>query len=254
MKFFNQNKSFFKKISIKNLKFKNIIYTFFFILFFTTFLYAPVSVTSAAMEPALLEGDYMVVSKYSYGYGKYSFPFIKLPINGRIFKKLPKRGDIIAFKTPEGEFGIQRVIGLPSDKIQMKRSVLFINNLSVHREFIGLHTHVCKFHNKLGLHGATVDRFLEFLSNGKVFETLDTTYDNIVDNTNVYIVPKGYYFVMGDNRDESLDSRFKNIGFIPLDHIIGESKTILFSLNEHTWKFWKWPVSVRWIRFFKKVK
>jgi len=229
-----------------------ILYAIIFALIFCIFLYSPINIATTAMEPELLRGDFILASKFSYGYSKYSFP-IKMPIKGRIFESLPKRGDVVVFRVPRNGIGIHRLVGLPGDKVQMKDGILYLNNKAIPREFIKIQEDDDK-KQIAGEYRKVALRYLETLPEGKAYEMLDAMEGGIVDTTGAYIVPKGYYFVIGDNRDESLDSRFKSVGFISLEQIIGKPHFVLISLEENTFKFWKWPFVIKWSRFFRIIK
>ncbi|WP_068315914.1 signal peptidase I [Polycladidibacter hongkongensis] len=213
-----------------------------------TFLFQPFNIPSGSMKDTLLIGDYLFVSKFSYGYSQYSFPFGLVPMDGRVWSGEPKRGDVAVFKLPSDNSTdyIKRVIGLPGDEIQMQNGVLFINGKAVKRERID------DFIEK-DASGTPrrVTRYMETLPNGVSYHTLDLFANGTTDNTRVFKVPAGHYFMMGDNRDNSQDSRVMSaVGFVPFENFVGRADVIFFSLEEGAapWMFWKWPWSIRWER------
>jgi signal peptidase I len=193
-----------------------------------TLLYQPFSTPSRSMEPTLLEGDYFFVSKYAYGYTHYSIPFSPSWFAGRVFGSEPKRGDVAVFRVPKDVTTdyVKRVIGLPGDRIQVKEGALYINDTPVAREqladFVG--------NDPCGSDAVTkTKRWRETLPNGVSYETLDCVANGFYDNTNVLTVPAGHYFVLGDNRDNSTDSRVVSFGSIPLENFIGRTGIMFFS-------------------------
>jgi len=214
-------------------------------LVFRTFLFHPFNIPSGSMEPTLLIGDYLFVSKFSYGYSRYSFP-IDLPfIHGRIWEGVPKRGDVVVFRPPrepQTDY-IKRVIGLPGDKIQMIDGVLSINGKAVPKVAEGEWEGEGRFGNN-----TPVPQFRETLDDGANYLTLDMGDFPQADNTRVYEVPPDHYFLMGDNRDNSQDSRFLDgpVGYVPAENLVGRADIIFFSVDgSPAWAFWKWPWSVR---------
>lgn len=211
--------------------------------------FEPYNIPSSSMVPTLLVGDYLVVTKYNYGYSKHSFPF-SLPIipSGRIFNRVPERGDIVVFKVPTDNKTdyIKRVIGLPGDHVQMREGRLYINGEIVKREKIAEEDWPIE---QEGIVHYT--KYLETLPNGVqhfIYEQSDT---KVQDNTDEYIVPANHYFVMGDNRDNSMDARY--FGFVPAENLEGKARFIFYSNNGEgdVWEFWKWKKSLRLKRFFK---
>ncbi|MTH97740.1 signal peptidase I [Roseibium sp. RKSG952] len=212
-----------------------------------TFLFQPFNIPSGSMKETLLVGDYLFVSKFSYGYSRYSFPFGLAPFSGRIWPSDPQRGDVAVFKLPSDTSidYIKRVIGLPGDKIQVRQGTVYINDVPVKRERISDYIEKTPFGGEVA-----VPRYRETLPNGVSFDTLDLTDNGAADNTRVYEVPEGHYFMMGDNRDNSVDSRFPQVGYVPFENFIGKAEIIFFSVRggEPAWEIWNWPWSVRWGR------
>ena len=216
-----------------------------------TVLFQPFSIPSGSMRPTLLEGDYLFTSKFSYGYSRYSIPFAPPVFKGRIWDGAPERGDIAVFKLPSNTRidYIKRVIGLPGDRVQMIGGVLNINGMAVKRE---------KQESITNLDVTEVDRpvdvYKETLPNGVTYNTLDLTQNGIGDDTREFVVPAGHYFMMGDNRDKSVDSRF-NVGFVPVENFVGKANYIFFSVSDEAspMEFWRWPSVVRLGRMFTNV-
>jgi signal peptidase I len=236
--------------------------------FVRTFLYQPFNIPSGSMYPTLMVGDYLFVSKLSYGYSRYSFNFslgfagreiIKccpFGFKGRFFlNDTPKRGDVAVFKLPrdnETDY-IKRVIGLPNDRIQMRDGVLFVNGKAVPKvpaeEYVNSDGEAYQGETR-------ILRYRETLPNGVSYYVLDAETDGTADNTEEYVVPEGHYFMMGDNRDNSQDSRFTNaVGYVPIENFVGRADIIFFSISPdtHLWEIWKWPFEIRWGRFFDLV-
>ncbi|MCC0056447.1 MAG: signal peptidase I [Rhodobiaceae bacterium] len=227
-----------------------IIHALLIALVIRTLLFQPFSIPSGSMEDTLLIGDYLFVSKYAYGYSRHSLPFSPPIFSGRVWASEPKRGDIAVFKLPrDGRTDyIKRVIGLPGDRIQVRGGVVFINGQEVPRE---------RLEDVQGRdpYGRTITetRYRETLPNGVTYEVLDEGPGHALDDTPVYEVPAGHYFMMGDNRDNSTDSRVLNaVGYVPFENFVGRAEITFFSLEQGTraWEVWKWPTAIRWDRFF----
>ena len=218
-----------------------------------TVLFQPFNIPSGSMKATLLVGDYLFVSKYSYGYSHFSLPFSPPIFSGRIFASPPERGDVVVFRLPKDTSTdyIKRVIGLPGDRIQMVDGVLHINGQPIKRERADDFVEV-----EEGVRAAPVRRWRETLPNGVSYYALDLVQNGFADNTQVYTVPQGEYFMMGDNRDNSTDSRFSQVGTVPFENIVGKAQLIFFSVyeGERAWEFWRWPFSVRWSRLFTIVR
>ena len=231
---------------------KSIIIAIFIALLIRSFIFEPFNIPSGSMKPNLLVGDFIFVSKYSYGFSKHSLPFSIPLIPGKIFSNTPERGDVVVFKTPENNRTdyIKRVIGLPGDKIEIKNGIIFINGSEILRkklnDFIDTDN---KTSNK------RVRMYNEYFFN-KEINILDITDNGIADNTQLFNVPENHFFVMGDNRDNSQDSRFiSTVGFIPYENLVGKAQFIFFSLeNARFLQIWKWPNSIRYERIFQKIQ
>ena len=232
---------------------KTIIFAMLIALFVRTFAFEPFNIPSSSMVPSLLVGDFLFVSKYSYGYSKLSilngFPLF----DGRILSTPPQRGDVVVFKLPTDEHTdyIKRLIGLPGDRVQVIHGILHINGEAVKREVVGK----VRFERSGGQLAEAI-HYLETLPNGKVHDIYEEGDDRPLDNTPVYTVPPRHYFMMGDNRDNSQDSRvMSKVGFVPEENLVGRAEIIFFSLDDdtHFWEFWKWPWDVRGHRLFMRI-
>jgi signal peptidase I len=227
-----------------------------------TFLFQPFNIPSGSMIPTLLVGDYLFVSKYSYGYSHYSFPFSPPIFSGRIIGNAPRRGDVVVFRLPKDDSidYIKRVVGLPGDKIQMINGVLSINGQPIKREFIDqaiINTPYGDPTTEVDADFQRVERYRETLPDGVSY--IAYYYPNLgfYDNTSVFTVPPDHYFMMGDNRDNSTDSRVPSqVGYVPYENIIGKAQIIFFSIKNgtHFYEVWRWPWDVRWSRLFTLVK
>jgi signal peptidase I len=235
---------------------KTVAYALLIALVIRVLLFQPFTIPSASMEPNLYQGDYIIVSKFAYGYSRHSMPFSPPLFHGRVFGRSPHRGDIIVFKLPrDGHTDyIKRLIGLPGDRIQLKGGVVYINGKVVPRQEVGHTTEM----SPLGF-PQPVQEFRETLPEGKTYVTNDFGPDGPVDNTDVYVVPEGHYFMMGDNRDNSEDSRYPEavgVGFVPAENLVGKADIILLSWNDKAslFKPWTWFLDARPSRFFHLLK
>ena len=202
------------------------------------------------MKPNLLVGDYIFVAKYSYGYSRYSFPFGLNLFEGRFWQKHePKRGDIVVFRLPSNPKinYIKRVMGLPGDRLQMIDGALYINDFKVEKIADGSFVD-----DNLDI-SAPIRKFLEKLPEGKNISVLDQA-KTPQDNTGIYEVPAGHYFMMGDNRDNSQDSRFLDfVGYVPEENLVGRATIIFFSASKPIWQIWNWPNSIRFERLLSAI-
>jgi len=219
-----------------------------------TFLFQPFNIPSGSLIPTLLIGDYLFVSKYSYGYSRHSFPFSAAPIPGRILGSQPKRGDVAVFKLPsDGSTDyIKRVVGLPGDRIQVIQGVVQINGQAVKEERIGEEP----IDLGAGYRGRAV-AYWETLPGGvrhKIHKISDGR--GVFNNTGVYEVPQGSFFMMGDNRDNSTDSRDPSVGYVPFENFVGRAEIIFFSIDERSsaWQVWNWPWALRVDRMFSRIR
>jgi len=231
---------------------KTIFYAVLIAIVVRTFAYEPFNIPSGSMMPTLLVGDYLFVSKFSYGYSRYSLPLSLPVLPERIFFTEPKRGDVVVFKLPsdnETDY-IKRIVGLPGDTIQVKQGILYINGKPVKRKRIN------EFVDDQVTGGSRrIPQYIESLPNGKQHLILEQNDTGYMDNTPLYEVPEGHYFGMGDNRDNSRDSRFLDgVGYIPRENLIGRAEFKFFSVNGTASKFWQWPDTLRLNRFFTAIE
>ena len=240
-----------KKDLIEN--FKTLIYALLIAIFIRSFFIQPFYIPSSSMEPNLLVGDRLFVTKYSYGYSKHSFPFSPPIFKGRLFSSKPKRGDVIIFKTPADNRTdyIKRLIGLPGDKIQFIDSNLYINNSEVLKTRISKNDEIYCGENNID-----VFTFEELLPNGIKHNSVYLK-EYSFNNSDIFLIPQNHYFFLGDNRDCSKDSRFlTSVGYVHEDNIVGKAQFIFFSSDINIgsiFSFWKWNRSIRFDRFFKKI-
>ena len=241
------NKNFF----IENTK--TLFYALVIAIAIRSLLIQPFYIPSSSMEPNLLVGDRIFVTKYSYGYSKHSFPFSPSIFKGRIMHKNPERGDIVVFKTPADNRTdyIKRLIGLPGDKVQFISSNLYINSSEVMKSRLSTNDIIFCGKKKID-----VFTFEELLPNGKKFITVYSK-EYTFQNSDPFIIPKNHYFFLGDNRDCSKDSRFlSSVGYVHKDNLVGKAQFIFFSSDRSIgsiFSFWKWNKSLRFNRFFKKL-
>jgi signal peptidase I len=199
-----------------------------------SFLWEPFSIPSGGMRPTLVVGDYLWVSKSTFGYSGFSLSFAPPLFSGRIFGREPERGDIVVFRLPTDESVdyIKRIIGLPGDQIQLRQGLLYINGSLVARERVGT--------DRDG-RGWEIARFAETLPNGRRHLILEQSDDIPADNTRVYEVPAGHYFTLGDNRDGSLDSRFPEVGYIPYENLVGRFEVVFWNSVDRKIRFERRP-------------
>ena len=240
------------KNSIREL-FKTLMVAGSIAIIFRSIFFEPFNIPSGSMIPTLLVGDYLFVSKYSYGYSKYSFPFGIVPIEKRILENSPKRGDVIVFRKPGDESidYIKRLIALPNDTVQVKKGILFINgkmaqrikiNKGIIKNIYGEETFFTQYKEKF-----------EDSNEHYIIESSDT---DPFDDTIEFKVPENNFFFMGDNRDNSRDSRTPEVGFVPKNNLIGKAEIIFFSHNSSAsfFEFWKWHKSIRFNRIGKAIE
>ena len=236
---------------------KTIFFAILIALFIRTFFFQPFFIPSSSMEPNLLVGDRLFVSKYSYGYSRHSFPFSLHLIKDRFFFESVKRGDVVVFKVPlesklnEESFGvdyIKRVVGVSGDIIEMKNSILIVNGKSNQQKKLRMDKKVLK-------NGSVVELevFLETNSLGKSYEIYNYYNDGPADSFDEFKIPENHFFVLGDNRDNSKDSRF--VGSVPIKNLVGKAQIIFFSTENGSTilEFWKWPFGIQYKRLFNFI-
>ncbi len=226
---------------------KTIVYALAIALVLRVLFFQPFTIPSASMEPNLYEGDYIVVSKWNYGYSRHAMPFSPPLFEGRIFGSQPQRGDIVVFKLPRDNSTdyIKRVIGLPGDRVQMVGGRLHINGQPVQNEQVGS----ARINGPFGpIDAHQID---ETLPDGRTFRIQDFGTGFELDDTQVFEVPEGYYFMMGDNRDNSIDSR-ADVGLVPAENLVGKAQIVLFSWTPGAslWNPVSWFANLRPSRFF----
>jgi len=216
-----------------------------------TFAYEPFNIPSGSMLPTLLVGDYLFVSKLSYGYSRYSLPYALPVIPDRVLFTEPTRGDVVVFRYPRDvktNF-IKRVIGLPGDRIQVTDGILHINGKAMKRRRIEDFRYVDTEGNT-----HTAHQYIETLPEGREHRILEESDTRPFDNTREYVVPAGHYFMMGDNRDNSDDSR-RSVGYVPKQNLVGRADVLFFSHEADVlwWEFWKWPTTIRYSRLAQTI-
>jgi signal peptidase I len=238
--------------SIKEL-FKTLLIAGSIAIFFRSIFFEPFNIPSGSMIPSLLVGDYLFVSKYSYGYSKYSFPFGVVPITDRIFEKSPKRGDVIVFRKPGDETidYIKRLVALPNDTVQVKNGVLYINKKMVDRTKSNVGIMKNNFGDK-----KIFTQYKETFDGLNFHEIIEASDQDLFDDTIEFKVPDNHLFFMGDNRDNSRDSRSPEVGFVPKRNLIGKAQIIFFSHNSSAsiFEFWKWHKAIRFSRIGKAIE
>lgn len=251
---------------------RTIVYAVSIAVIVRTFFYEPFNIPSGSMKPTLLVGDYLFVSKFAYGYSRHSLPFSPPLGSGRMFGALPERGDVAVFKLPSNNRTdyIKRIVGLPGDRIQVKDGTLFINDVEVPRSPIDDFVddgpkgrRSCRSLQPADEETAenAIKRFQETIpafdgSEPVTYTALDECPNGTgaYDNTGVFSVPDGHVFAMGDNRDNSLDSRAE-VGFVPVENLVGRAEVIFFSTNgaARFWEIWNWPVTIRYGRLLNLI-
>ena len=232
---------------------RTVLYAILAAVILRTVALEPFNIPSGSMIPSLMVGDYLFVSKYSYGYSKFSLPWSVPLFSGRILGGLPERGDVAVFELPrdnETDY-IKRIIGLPGDRIQVKNGLLHINGKPIKRRKIENFTYLDRYGHK-----RTLEQYEEVLESGVSYRVLDATPFGSLDDTQVYIVPENHYFAMGDNRDNSMDSRVLSaVGYIPEENLVGRAEFIFYSTKggADVWEIWKWGDATRFDRLFKSV-
>ncbi len=240
-----------KKFYIENIK--TLFYALIIAIIIRSLFIQPFYIPSSSMEPNLLVGDRLFVTKYTYGYSKHSFPFSPPFFSGRLMYSEPKRGDVVVFKTPADNRTdyIKRLIGLPGDQIQFIDRNLYINNSEIIKSRISKNDKIYCGKKKIN-----VNTFEEILSNGKKYISVYLK-DNSFQNSDTFKVPDDHYFFLGDNRDCSKDSRFlTSVGYVHKNNLVGKAQFIFFSSDKSIgsfFSFWKWNKSIRFDRFFKKI-
>lgn len=238
----------------KNEFFKTAVFAIILALIIRSFLFEPFNIPSGSMKPTLQIGDYLFVSKFSYGYSRYSFPLsFLIPFQGRLWNTPPERGDVVVFKLPSDPSVdyIKRIIGLPGERIRVKGGILHINGTPVPREFVRM----AEVTNDYGEKHRMFE-YIETLPGGAKHHIYEETDNGDLDNTREYIIPPNHYFMMGDNRDHSQDSRVTlMVGPVPFDNIVGRASFLFFSIDDtaNLQKPWTWFGAIRYSRLFNGI-
>ena len=229
---------------------RTIVIAVFIAIAFRSFAFEPFSIPSGSMIPTLKVGDYLFVSKYTYGYSRYSFPLGLIPFGGRVWASEPERGDVVVFRAPGDESVdyIKRLVGLPGDTISVTGGILHINGKPVERKKLAAGT------TQTGFLSHPVTTYEETFPEGDKHIIQEFSDNGPVDNTPPQFVPQGHYFFMGDNRDNSRDSR-AGIGFVPAENLVGRAEILFFSHNGEAaiWEIWKWPSTIRFGRIGSRI-
>ncbi len=226
---------------------------FFWAMVIRTFLYQPFNIPTGSMYPTLMVGDFLFVNKFTYGYSRYSFPFSPNVFSGRKMDSAPKLGDVVVFFNPKDRDldYIKRLVGLPGDRIQVKEGILHINGQPVKLDRTDDYTWVDDSRVRV------VPQYIETLPNGVKHPILKTAEfgKGPLDNTEEFVVPEGHYFMMGDNRDHSKDSRvMEAVGFVPSQHLIGRADLLFFSTEARWWEPWSWLFGARYKRILNVIR
>ena len=244
---------------------KTLVYAGLIAIGIRTIAFEPFNIPSGSMIPTLLVGDYLFVSKFAYGYSRYSLPFSLPLFHGRIFGSLPKRGDVVVFKNMHADYAdyIKRIVGLPGDHIQVRGGTLYINGNPAVRRPVGNIIATDESGGQL-----EEREYTETLPGGVTHLIAKMGDGGEANNTGEFVVPDGNLFAMGDNRDNSLDSRFaadrsagpflqggQGVAFLPVDNLVGKAEFIFFSIDAQApgWQVWEWPLEIRWSRLLTGI-
>ena len=230
---------------------KTVLWAVVIALLIRTVAFEPFSIPSQSMMPTLQVGDNLFVSKFSYGYSRYSLPYGLGWFSGRVFERPVERGDVVVFRLPSDPRTdyIKRIVGLPGDRIRMIDGVLHVNGQPVRRE---------RIEDWVDADAGYITRlpqYVETLPNGRRHRILQETDHGVLDNTDEYVVPAGHYFAMGDFRSNSQDSRTRVVGFVPAENLVGRAEVIFFSSDGSAalWEFWRWPAAIRYSRLLNRI-